>query len=147
MKVILTKNVPSLGKVGQVVEVKDGYALNYLIPNGLAQDATPKTMASLKSQKEQEKRQQIKVQDSNAKLKRVIVNQSVKILAKSNDSGKLFAAVGTQDIIGAIKNKFNLSIEPKYIHVPQPIKTLGSHEVLLKVDNEEVKFWLVVKKL
>jgi large subunit ribosomal protein L9 len=147
MRVILIKSVSNLGKVGALVDVKDGYALNYLIPNGLAQDATSKTLAKMKSQQEQETRKQTKVQESNAKVKRVIAGQTVIVLSKANEVGKLFAAIGTQDVCLAIQKKFNLPVEPRFIKIPQPIKTVGQHEVLLKIDNEEVKFWVVVEKV
>lgn len=147
MKVILIKNVPNLGKLGQLVDVKDGYALNYLIPNGLAQDATSKTLAKMKSQQEQETRKVVKAQEGHAKIKRVIAGQTVVVSAKANETGKLFAAVSVQDIVLAIQKKFNLAVEPRFIKVPQPIKIVGQHEVLLKIDNEEVKFWVVVEKV
>ena len=147
MKVILIKNVPNLGKLGQLVEVKDGYALNYLIPNGLAQDATSKTLAKMKSQQEQETQKVVKAQEGHAKIKRVIAGQTVVVSAKANDAGKLFAAISAQDIALAIQKKFSLPVEPRFIKVPQPIKIVGQHEAILKIDNEEVRFWVVVEKM
>ena len=145
MRVILTENISNLGKIGDLVDVKDGYALNYLIPNGLAQDATSKTLAKMKSQQEQETRKVVKEQEGHSKIRRVIAGQTVVVSAKANDVGKLFAAVGTQDVCLAIQKKFNLPVEPRFIKIPQPIKIVGQHEVILKIDNEEAKFWVVAE--
>ncbi len=147
MRVILIKNVSNLGKIGALVDVKDGYALNYLIPSGLAQDANPKNLSKIKSQQEQENRQKAKIQEQHTKLKKVIAGQTVILRARANDIGKLFAGVSTLDISMAIQTKFNLSVEPAFIKVPQPIKTLGQHEANLNLDGEVVKFWVVVEKI
>jgi large subunit ribosomal protein L9 len=132
MKVILSQTVPKLGKEGQVVTVANGYARNFLFPRGLAIVADRNQLAALEKRKA---RLAAKVADSAAAAKaqgEKLEGQTVKIEGKvGRDAGKLFGAITAQDIADAIKAQLGEDIERKRIGLVNPIKRLGSFDVVL----------------
>jgi large subunit ribosomal protein L9 len=138
MKVLLTKDVQGLGKAGDVKQVSDGHARNFLIPKHLALPATQEVLARV--QKE-EKEHQLKVQRDQEKimmLKTKLADKEFEIKAKASGSS-LFAAVHERDIAKAINQKFPNSVEEDQVLVAKALKTLGQHEVLIKL-NDQVNF-------
>lgn len=132
MKVILNQTVPKLGKEGQVVTVANGYARNFLFPRGLAIVADRNQLAALEKRKA---RMAAKVAESAAAAQaqgEKLHGQSVKIEGKvGRDAGKLFGAITAQDIADAIKSQLGEDIERKRIGLVNPIKRLGSYDVVL----------------
>lgn len=134
MKVILKQAVAKLGKQGQVVTVKDGYARNFLFPNGMA-------ILADKTQLEVLARRQAKVAAEHAATKAAAEatrdahqGKTIKIAAKvGRDSGKLFGAITSQDIADAIKAQLGLAVEKRAVLLPQPIKRLGRHDLELDI--------------
>lgn len=133
MKVILLQDVKKLGHKGDVVNVADGHARNYLLPRGLAVEATEARMQELKKQqrKESEKRAQEEkeARELAAKLEKVKVNIAVKV----GGAGKLFGAVSSKDIADALQASHGLKLDKKKIVLKEPIKTLGTHPVTIKL--------------
>ncbi len=132
MKVILTKDVKALGKVGEIKEVSDGYAKNYLLKNGLAKLATNANVAENKAQKnaadfhyaEQKK----EAQNLAEKLRGKVIRQSI----KCGENGKIFGSITAQNISDGLK-QIGFDIEKKKIDLSSPIKTIGIHEVEIKL--------------
>lgn len=132
MKVILLKDVKGKGKQGDVVNVSDGYARNFLFAKNLAKEATTGNINMLNNQKEKERKQkQAEIEAAQAKAAE-LKGKEIKIIAKSGDSGKLFGAITSKDIVSELKKKFGLDIDKKKI-VMDTIKTVGAYDIELKI--------------
>lgn len=134
MKVILLQDVKGLGKKGDVVNAKDGYARNFLFPKNLAKEATEGNMKVLEEQKTAKKLRQ---QEELAKAKELaakISELTVELKGKSGDNGKLFGSITTKDISEALKKQHNISIDKRKIDIEGGnIKTIGVTNVEIKV--------------
>ncbi|MCX6740441.1 MAG: 50S ribosomal protein L9 [Candidatus Parcubacteria bacterium] len=130
MKVILIKTVPNLGKTGEVKEVSEGFARNYLLPNGLVKIASDATINEM----ETKKRQQIKKVENRAKknkeIARKINNIKITIKAKADEKKTLFGSINAVKIAEELKER-KFVIDTKYIKLEQPIKSLGYYDVLV----------------
>ena len=133
MKVILQQDVKGKGKAGQLVEVSDGYARNFLLPKKLALPATPDNMTVMKQQEKarQKKYDEDKqaAQDLAAKLEGVIV----KIGAKAGENGKLFGSVTSMEIAQALSQQHGIEVEKNKIVLDENIKTFGSFDIKTKL--------------
>ncbi|HHU77955.1 MAG: 50S ribosomal protein L9 [Caldicoprobacterales bacterium] len=136
MKVILLKDVKGQGKQGDVVKVSDGYARNYLFPNNLAVEATKSNLNELKTRKAaDDKRRQTEL-DKARKQAEAISNLEVVVTAKSGESGKLFGSVTNKEIADVLKEKHGIDIDRKKIVLSEPIRSLGSYQLEVKVYPE-----------
>ncbi len=129
MKVILKQDVKSQGKKGDLINVSDGYARNYLLPKGLAILATPQTLNDLEGKKgaEQYKRnlEEQKATNIAERLKEI----KVSFKAKAGKEGKLFGSITSKDVAEALKAQFNIDVDKRKIDLPDGIKTCGIREV------------------
>ena len=136
MKVIFSTDVRGQGKKGEMKEVSDGYARNYLIPRGLAAEATADNINAMKL-KEKAKAAQIAREKAQAEENaKKLEGVQVLIRAKAGSSGKLFGAVTSQEICDALKEQFDIDIEKNKIVQAEPIKTFGSYTVKAKLGFE-----------
>ncbi len=135
MKVILKEDVKNIGSMGQILDVADGFARNYLVPRGLAMEANIKNIKSLEHAKKviQEKAKKVKNQAEDISTR--IANITVVIKAKAGEEGKLFGSVTTMDIAEQLKNE-GIDIDKKKISIDEPIKRLGTHTVNIKLHAE-----------
>jgi len=132
VKVILRKDVTTLGDAGEVVAVKNGYANNFLIPQGMAIRATEGTLKALETEKKQQAKK-IELQRKNAREHAQKIEQlSLKVYAKAGESGKLFGTVTSADIADALKAQ-GFDIDRRKITIEAPIKLLGKYEADAKV--------------
>jgi large subunit ribosomal protein L9 len=132
VKIILRKDVATLGDAGEVVAVKNGYANNYLIPQGFAIRATEGTLKALEIEKQQQTRK-IELQRKNAReLSAKLEQMTLKVQAKAGESGKLFGTVTAGDIAEALKAQ-GVDIDRRKIHLEAPIKLLGKYEANAKL--------------
>ncbi|MCR5094552.1 MAG: 50S ribosomal protein L9 [Lachnospiraceae bacterium] len=144
MKVILTEDVKKLGKRGEIVEVSDGYAKNYVIPQKLGVQATEKNLNEWKNQK---RREDILAQERLAEAQELagrIEGVTVEIGMKGGTSGKVFGAVSTKEIALAAKKQHDLDIDKKKIVLEEPIKTFGVVQLPVKI-HPQVTAKLTVK--
>jgi large subunit ribosomal protein L9 len=133
MRVILKQDIKNLGKKDQIVDVNDGYARNYLIPKGLAREATAAAINEAKIKQRAEKHRK-EMEFSKAKaLAEKISSLSVTIKSKSGTSGRLFGSVTSKDIADQLKAQHHISIDKKMIILPEAIRTLGETEVEIKL--------------
>ncbi len=145
MKVILRKDFESLGKIGEVVAVKDGYARNYLIPRSIAYRATTSSLRALEEEKKQHERQEQKQFKDAEKLGGELEKLSVTIPMKVGEDDKLFGSVTSQMIADALKEK-GFTVDKRAIELEEPIKTLGIFEVPVKLHTKvsaKAKVWVV----
>jgi large subunit ribosomal protein L9 len=134
MKVILTKDAPGVGRAGDIKEVSDGYARNFLIGRGLAVPASQSQVDKISKEKREHSEKLAKQEAKLAALQGKIHNKAISLKKKANGTS-LFAGVHEQDIISEIKARFGLELLPKQVKILNPIKTTGSHAVELKLTD------------
>ncbi len=145
MKVILRKNFSQLGKIGDVVEVKDGYARNFLIPRQIAYLATEGNIRALEEEKKIVAKKEAANLDNARTLAAELEKISITIPVKVGEEEKIFGSVTTQMIADAIKEK-GFEIDKRKIEISEPIKALGIYTVNVKLHsdvNASVKTWVV----
>lgn len=136
MKVILLKDVKGLGKEGDLVNSKDGYARNFLFPKDLAIEATPGNLKKWEDRNRQlEEKKQEEIKEANL-LKEKIENLTVDIKAKGGSAGKLFGSITSQDIATALNAQHKIDIDKRKIELKDNIKTTGLKEVDVKLYPE-----------
>ena len=136
MKIILTQEVSGLGAPGDVVEVKDGYGRNYLVPRGLALRWTRGGEKTVESIKKARSSRAVRDQDHAEQIKSKLEAQAVPVQVRAGTGGRLFGAVTTAEIAGALADVSGEAVDKRTIVVTQPIKSLGSHQVSIKLHDE-----------
>ncbi len=145
MKVIIKKDHEKLGKTGELVNVKDGYARNYLIPQGIAVFATEKNMKQLEEEQRMRERQQLKDKKAAEALAEELGNISITAAVTVGEEDKVFGSVTTQMISDLLAEKGHI-IDKRKIQLDEPIKTLGVYTVSIKLHSEveaKVRVWVV----
>ena len=138
MKVILTADVKSLGKKGEIVDVSDGYARNMLLPKKLGVEANSKNINDLKLQKAHQDKVAAQQLADAQELAADIEKKSVEVQMKVGEGGKTFGAISTKEIAAAAKDQLGLELDKKKISVDEPIKSLGVHNVKIKLHPKVV---------
>ena len=136
MQVVLFEDVKALGKKGDVVKVNDGYARNFIFPKKLGVEATPQNLAKLKQQKAYEAKVAAEQLAAAKDLANVIAAKTVTLKVKVGEGGRLFGAISRTEIAQAAKEQCDLELDKKKIVLPEPIKTLGTHEVPVKLHKD-----------
>jgi large subunit ribosomal protein L9 len=138
MEIILKQDVNKLGYKDEIVKVKDGYANNYLIPQGYAMVATPSNKKILAENLKQRAFKEAKIkQDAEAFAETLNKIEGLKIAAKASETGKIFGSVNTIQIADAIKAQFDIDVDRKKISiVGDAIKEVGTHKVIVSVYKE-----------
>jgi large subunit ribosomal protein L9 len=145
MKVILRQDFEQLGHVGDMVDVKDGYARNYLIPRNIAYQATESSMLQLEEEKRQHARHLDKEKRASEKLATELEKVSITIQMKVGEDDKLFGSVTSQMIADALKEK-GITIDKHHIEMEDAIKALGIYTVDVKLPGSVIgkaKVWVV----
>jgi large subunit ribosomal protein L9 len=135
MKLILTQEVTGLGAPGDVVEVKDGYGRNYLVPRGLAIVWTKGGEKTIESIKKARESRSVRDSDHAAEVKAKLEGSTFQVKVRAGDGGRLFGAVTTGDIASAIAEA-GAEVDKRTIVVANPIKSLGAHTVTVKVHDD-----------
>ena len=136
MKVIFTADVRGQGKKGELKEVSTGYARNYLLPRGLATEATADNLNAFKLQEKARAAQIAKERAQAEEYAKKLSGVQVTIRAKAGANGKLFGAVTSQEISDALREQFGMDVEKNKIVQPEPIKSYGSYTVKAKLGYE-----------
>lgn len=147
MEVILKQDIAGVGKAGSVVKVKDGHAINYLIPKGLALPSTPENLKKLKEQNQKKQIQLEKIKSEAEKLKEILAGLSLTIPVLVQEGEKLYGTVSSLDISRALKEE-GFDIDKNIIALDEPIKSTGIYEVPVKLHPEvsaKIKIWIVKK--
>ena len=146
MKMILIETIDRLGKIGDVVTVKEGYARNYLIPNKKARPATPENMKILDVMKKKQAQAEAKKLEEAKALAEKISSLSVTISAKSGEDDKLYGAITSDAIANSLAAEGCGNIDKKDIILDEPIKKLGAYQVTVKILPEvkaSLRVWVV----
>lgn len=136
MKVILLQDVKALGKKGEVVNVNDGYARNFILPKKLGIEANGKNLNDLKLQKNNEAKVAQEHLDAAKKLAEELKAGKVVLTMKVGEGGRTFGSVSSKEIAEAVKEQMHLEIDKKKIQLKEQIKTLGTHIVSVKLHPE-----------
>lgn len=142
MKIILKENVDGLGGAGDLVQVKDGYARNFLIPKGLAEEATPAGMARAQEYKRAQQKKMEAAKENAKEIARKIEGIKMEVEMKAGEKGKLFGSVTSSDIAEFLQSK-GFDVDKKKIVLEENIKSLGRHKVEIKL-YKDVSAQLVV---
>jgi large subunit ribosomal protein L9 len=147
MQVILTVDIPSLGRAGEIVDVREGYGRNFLLPQKKAVVADPKNVKMLEHQRRVVAAKQEKLKRHAQELLDKLAAVSITIAREAGEDDKLFGSVTTKDIADSLRRE-GFEIDRHYIHLDQPIKSLGVFEIPVKIHAEvqgNIKVWVVKK--
>lgn len=147
MKIILLKDVKKIGRKYEIKDVADGYALNSLIPNGIAVQATPSYIKVVEAKKKQDAllKEDFKKAFEYAVAK--LPDGKLHLAGKVNDKGHLFAGIHTDQIIEEFKKETGVILCDEHFEMEKPLKEVGEHVVSLKIEDEVYKLKIVVKPL
>ncbi|MEA2022699.1 MAG: 50S ribosomal protein L9 [Actinomycetota bacterium] len=139
MKLILTKDVVDLGNKGDVVDVSDGYARNYLVPRSFAVKATDGALRQADSMRIAREEALLAARQEADGYAQSLTGTRVVVAARAGDEGKLFGSIGDGDIAAAISKFTGIEVDRKIVRIEGPIKEIGLHEVILE-PHSEVQF-------
>lgn len=147
MEIILNKDIEKLGKAGSVIKVKEGFARNFIIPNGLAVPVTPGNLKKLEQEKLKKELQAQKLKNEAEELRVRLSSISLTIASLAQEEDKLYGSISAYEIAQALKEE-GIEIDKGLIVLSEPIKALGIFEVPIKLHPEveaKVKVWVVKK--
>lgn len=146
MRVVLRSDLDKVGKRGDIVDVADGYARNYLLPKGHAIVATTGVTAQANAMRRARDLKDAKDREAAELIARKLVPMVIRIPARagSGDQAKLFGSITASDIADAVSDQANLTIDRRRLHLDEPIKSLGTHEVPVKL-HSDVEFRVTVE--
>ena len=136
MKVILRSDVDRLGNKGDVLDVADGYARNFLLPRGLALAATKGAIAQAESMREARQRRDVAEKEAAEGVRDRLSATVVRIPAQSGTDGRLFGSVTAGDVADAIVSQLGVELDRRRLHLDEPIRALGVHDVTLRLHAE-----------
>ena len=136
MKVILTQDVKGQGKRGQLIEVSDGYARNFLLPRKLAQEATADNINTMKMNDKALQEKQQKEREQALALSKILKEMTLTVLAKGGGAGRLFGSVTNAEIADALAQQHKIVLDKRKIVLDEPIKTTGVYTVRCKLGYE-----------
>jgi large subunit ribosomal protein L9 len=134
MRIVLRDDVEKLGKKGDLVDVADGYARNYLVPRGLAMKATRGVVAQAESMRRNRESREVRDRQAAEALVPQLAAKRIEVKARAGEGGKLFGSVTTTDIVAAIAEQTGVTLDRRDVTLDEPIRELGSVEVSVKLD-------------
>ncbi len=136
MQVVLLQDVKSLGKKGEVVEINEGYARNFILKKKLGIEATPKNLNDLKLQQANAAKIAAEQLQAAKELAEKLSDKSVTVAIKAGAGGKAFGSVSGKEIAAAIKEQLGIDIDKKKLILAEPIKSFGTHEVGIRLHRD-----------
>jgi large subunit ribosomal protein L9 len=136
MRLILTQEVSGLGAPGDIVEVKDGYGRNFLLPRGLAMRWSRGAEKQIESMKKARQVRQVRDVGAAEAIRDQLEALSVTLPARAGESGRLFGSVSVADIVAAVSACGGPQVDKRRVEVPTPIKTVGTHQVTVRVHDD-----------
>ncbi len=136
MRIVLHESINGLGNRGDIVEVSDGYARNFLIPKGQAQQASAGIEAQAATMKKSWQARNAKEREAAEEIAKVLVAKTVEIPARAGSEGKLFGSVTSGDVAEAIQSQAGVELDRRMIELDEPIRSTGMHAVTVKPHNE-----------
>jgi large subunit ribosomal protein L9 len=143
MRLILIADVPDLGKRGDVVDVADGYARNFLLPRKKATKASDASLAHAEVIREARIESERKAKDEAERIATQLVGSRVVIAAQAGDEGQLYGSVGLADVVEGVRRFTGVELERSTVEIAKPIKAIGLHEIQIKL-HPDVEFPLTL---
>jgi large subunit ribosomal protein L9 len=144
VKIVLREDVAQVGKKGDIVDVSDGYARNYLVPKGLAFKATPGVAAQAASMRRGRDLRDANDRSAAEEIAKALVPRVINITARAGAEGKLFGSVTTSEVADAVTAQTGIELDRRKLHLDEPIKALGTHLVPVKL-HADVEFPITVE--
>ncbi len=147
MQLVLKQDVETLGKMGDIVTVKDGYGRNYLMPQGLADTVTEENIRRVEKTRVRQEEEKNRELETVRSLAEQLDSASCTVVAKANEEGHLFGSVGPQQIVGALTAD-GFKVTQKMVELEPPIKDLGVYDVTIRLHPEVAatcKVWVVAE--
>lgn len=136
IKVILKENIKGVGKKDEIVEVKDGYANNFLLNQNKAILATPENINKLKARNEKIQKHHDRDVKNAKELKEILATKEIVLKVKAGENNKVFGSISAKEIVQAIKDQLNIDIDKKKVSADSKVKEIGVHNVELKLHSE-----------
>jgi len=136
IKVILKENIKGVGKKDEIVEVKDGYANNFLLNQNKAILATPENINKLKARNEKIQKHHDRDVKNAKELKEVLATKEIVLKVKAGENNKVFGSISAKEIVQAVKDQLNIDIDKKKVSTDSKVKEIGVHNVELKLHSE-----------
>jgi large subunit ribosomal protein L9 len=147
VKIILLKDVPKVGRRYEVKEVSDGFALNSLLPKGLAEKATPDKVAKIEAQKARDLADKKIQEELLLKSLEEIKGVTLSFKEKANEKGHLFKGITKEAILDELKRKTKFNVDADSIKLDKPLKEIGSHKVIIEVLGKKAEFEVNIESL
>jgi len=144
VKIVLRADVDNVGKKGDVLDVADGFGRNYLVPKGLAMVASKGVVAQAGAMRRSRDVKDARDRESAEVVARELVASVIRIPVKAGAEGRLFGSVTTADVVEAVQAQAGVELDRRRLHLVEPIKTLGTHEVPVKL-HADVEFQITVE--
>jgi large subunit ribosomal protein L9 len=144
MRVILRSDVADLGKRGDILDVADGYARNYLVPKGIALKASDGAQSQAKSMRRARDLRDAQDRSAAEEVATTLVSKVVTITARAGSEGKLFGSVTAMDIAAAVESQTGVELDRRKLELDEPVKTLGTHVVSVRL-HTDVQFPITVE--
>ena len=144
MKVILRADVDGVGKKGDILDVADGYGRNFLVPKGLAIGASPGAEAQAASMRRSRDIKDAREREGAEAIARQLVPAVIRINVKAGSEGRLFGSITAADVASAVATQTGIELDRRRLHLEEPIKTVGTHEVPVKL-HSDVEFRVTVE--
>lgn len=146
MKVILKQDVNKLGASGDLVEISDGYARNFLFPRDLADEATPERMKEWKDKEAARKKKEVRLEKEARELQKKLSGRAVKVKASIGEKGRLFGSITAANVAESIVSQLAVEVEKKNLRMPESVKQIGSYSFTVRLHpGIEAEMTLIVE--
>ncbi|MDD3915780.1 MAG: 50S ribosomal protein L9 [Synergistaceae bacterium] len=146
MKVILKQDVNKLGASGDLVEISDGYARNFLFPRNLADEATPERMKEWKDKEAARKKKEVRLEKEARELQKKLSGRAVKVKASIGEKGRLFGSITAANVAESIASQLAVEVEKKNLRMPESVKQIGSYSFTVRLHpGIEAEMTLIVE--
>jgi large subunit ribosomal protein L9 len=145
MKVILLKDVPKVGRKYDIKNVADGYALNMLIPRGMAQVATPAAVEKIEKVKANDMTERRIQEELLVKNLEILKKTTITLTEKANEKGNLFAGVTKEMLVSEIEKSTRLQLNPEFIKLDKPLKEVGVHTIIVEAMGKKAEFTVEIQ--
>ena len=147
MKVVLLEDVKSLGKKGEIVNVSDGYARNFVLPKKLGVEANAQNQNALKQQKKREEKEAQEKLAQAQELASVLEQKQIVVAMKKGEGDRVFGSISAKEIAEAAKAQHGLELDKKKIQMEEPIRSFGTHEVPIRLHTQVTgRLYVIVKE-
>lgn len=144
MRIVLRADLDNVGKKGDIIDVADGYARNFLLPKGHAIKATDGVVGQATAMRRSRDLKDAKDREAGETVARKLVPMVIRLSARAGGEGKLFGSITSQDIVAAVSEQAGVDLDRRKVHLDDPIRTVGTHEVPVKL-HTDVQFRITLE--